>query len=786
MKKKNLYFAGAFVILAAIIAIITVSRIFSTKPSTIPVVTLDGECLNDYQNWNDKSTYYPATLTFTEGKKTFTMDIEIKPQGTSSMAYPKKNFTVKFAEDVELADKWGAQKKYVLKADYIDPTSSGNVVSAKLAAEMNKAYGLHEDTPNYGAIDGFPVFVKINGADAGIFSLTIPKDTWMLNMDSSNPNHLLLACEGWTDACTMYSYNIDFEEDWTFEVGEATEENMAAFTRVVQFVATADDETFVRDFDQYLDLDACINYICFVNASFAVDNVTKNMLMATYDGNVWYPILYDLDTLWGIDWTGTELSDKYHINKEALLTDGNNLFYRVTRLFNDQVLERYQELRQGILSKEHIIESFEAYTAQIPQEYRDINNALWYADGKHIRTIELMGQLMDEYLPLMDQNMINATTTSAEATTPTDETPTENQTAALNPSMVHYVWETDGIQNSLNDMEALPVTVSMSYTLDGNEISPRDLAGKSGKLAATLRVERKAGISDIFGVAAVVQMDDTQCQNLTVTGGTHTESAEKQIDVCTGSAWLGQTGNVYEMQMTMDVTNFEPAQYVVTINPAYVAGGGGNSSLNALLATASELTTLINEGITLHTSLSEWHTYLANIQTALEATNAMTATLVPNETTNTVMTNLLASAEADADALLKALGYEVDTSLTTEARVQMLIQATSNGTEAEKEQASRMLDLIQNYQVLANHLATTQQAATEISNGVASMAGTMPDLVGAYGYANDTLYGLLHKISTLYQNIANYYASIGGGTAPAGTGDWSDVIIFTNHEHLVP
>lgn len=784
MKKKNLYLAGALAILAVIITVITVSRITSPKSSTIPVITLDGECLNDYQNWNDKSTYYPATLTFTEGNETFTMDIEIKPQGTSSMAYPKKNFTVKFPEGVEFVDKWGAQKKYVLKADYIDPTNSSNVVSAKLVAEMNKAYGLHEDTPNYGAIDGFPVFVKINGEDAGTFSLTIPKDTWMLNMDSDNPNHLLLACEGWTEACGMYSYNIDFEADWTFEVGEATEENMAAFTRVVQFVATADDETFVRDFDQYLDLDACINYICFANASFAVDNVAKNMLMATYDGKVWYPILYDLDTLWGIDWTGTGFSEQYHTDKTALLTDGNNLFYRVTRLFGDQVLERYQELRQGILSKEHIIESFESYTAQIPQEYRDINNALWYTDGTHIRTIELMGQLMDEYLPLMDQNMINTTTPSAEATTPTNETPTETQTTTLYPSMVHYVWEDNGVQNSLHDMEALPVTASMSYTLDGNAISAQDLAGKSGKLVATLRVERKAGISDIFGVAAVVQMDDTQCENLTVTSGTHTESAEKKIDVCTGSAWLGQNGNVYEMQMTMDVTDFDPADYVITINPAYVTGG--DSSLNALLATASELTTAINDGITLHTSLTEWHTYLANIQTALEATNAMTATLLPNETANTVMTNLLADAEADADALLTVLGYTVEANLTTEGRVQMLTQAASKGTETEKEQAAKALELIQDYQVLANHLVATQQAATEISGAVTGMAGTMPDLVGAYGFANDTLYGLIYKISTLYQNIANYYASIGGGTAPAGTSTWSDVIIFTNHQHLVP
>ena len=785
MKKKGFIIAGVIVIVAAIAAAVGIYGLGAGKSDSIPVVALDGECLNDYTNWNDKSTYYPATLTFTDGSKTFTMDIEIKPQGTSSLHAPKKNFTVKFAEEVELVDSWGAQKKYVLKADYIDPTCSGNVVSAKLAAEMNKKYGVLEDTPNYGVIDGFPIAVQINGEDAGIFNLTIPKDAWLFNMDESNPNHLVLACEGWSEASRLQTAVIDYEADWSFEIGEANDANKAAFERLVTFLTTADDETFVRDFDQYLDLDACLNYICFINAAYAKDNVAKNMLMVTYDGQIWYPTLYDLDSLWGIDAMGTGLMEADGAWQNDLLSNGNLMLYRVNYYFGDQVRQRYQELRETILSKEHILESFEDYAAQIPQAYYDINNALWYTDGTHIRSVELMSQAMDGYLPIMDALMAGS-----DATAPTDSTSNEttggNQVAELKDALVHYVWEADGVQNSLEDINALPVSVSMTYTLDGKEIAAKDLAGKSGKVTAMLRVERKAGVNDIFGVAAVVQMDDAQCANLTVTGGTHTESAAKGVDVCTGSAWLGQTGNVYEMQMTMDVTNFDPAQYVVTINPVYAAGGDG--SLNALLAAASELTAIVNDGVTLHTSLVEWHTYLVNIQTALEATNAMTATLVSADA-DAAIKNLLTAAEAEADALLKKVGYKVEANMTSEARVQLLNKAVSDSkiAKADKEQASELLELIQNYLVIANHLTASQQAAGEISNAVSSIAGTMPDLVGAYGYANDTLYSLIYRVSTLYQNIANYYASIrGGATAPAGGGEWSDVIIFTNHENIIP
>ena len=322
MKKKNVYLAGILAVIAVIIAVAGLSGISSEKSAGIPVVTLDGDCLVDYTNWTDKSTYYPATLTFTDGDRTFSMDIGIKPQGTSSLYGPKKNFTVKFAEGVSFSDKWGEQKKYVLKADYIDPTCSGNVVSAKLAAEMNKAYGVLVDTPNYGVIDGFPVWVTINGEDAGIFNMTIPKDAWLFGMDEENPNHLVLACEGWSPASRMQTAQIDYEADWAFEIGEATEENKAAFERMVEFVCTADDATFVAEFDQYLDLDACLNYLCFLNIAYANDNVAKNMLMVTYDGKVWYPALYDLDSLWGIGYDGTATSkvDGQWLNE--LLSDG--------------------------------------------------------------------------------------------------------------------------------------------------------------------------------------------------------------------------------------------------------------------------------------------------------------------------------------------------------------------------------------------------------------------------------------------------------------------------------
>lgn len=745
----------------------------------IPVVELEGDCLIDYISWNDKSTYYPATLTYADGDAVFTQEIEIKPQGTTSLYAPKKNFTIRFAEGVEMVPAWGAQEKYVLKADYIDPTHATNVVSAKLAAEMNRQYGVMVNTPNYGVIDGFPVWVKINGEDAGIFNWTIPKDAWLFGMDKNNPNHMVLACEGWSDASRLKTAEIDYEADWAFEVGEPTEESTAAFERMVAFVSTANDAEFVARFDQYLDLDACLNYLCYLNIAYASDNVAKNMLMVTYDGTIWAPALYDLDSLWGIGYDGTALAQTDGQWPAELLSNGNCLLYRVNALFGDQVRERYWQLREGILSKEHIMESFEAYADRIPQEYYEIDSALWNAEGERIRTIEKMGQLMDEYLPIVDAHF------AAEADVQT-------QASAMEGPAVHYVWNANGVVQSSEAVEGLPVAMTLSYTLDGIEISAEELAGKSGRVQATLRVERKAEADHAYGVAALIHLEEVQCENLVVNGGTLRSQAQEYV--CLGSAWLGGDNNTYEMQLTLDATAFDAAQYMVVASPLHV-NGGGDGPLDALLATAGELTATINDGLALHESMTEWHTFLTNMKGSIHAAAASVETLIPaeeeteQESALGMMRSLLTEAEADADALLTELGYEPAAEAETAARVQLLseVAADAERTEEEKQQASEQLTLLEKYQAVVKQLEQTSQVVAEVNESLTELTTSLPDLVGAYAYANDGLYAILYKISTLYQNLSNYYyATNGDGYDFAEVGDWYEVIIFSNDEGLVP
>lgn len=61
---------------------------------------------------------------------------KVKVQGSSSQAYPKKNYTLTFERPVNFG--WGAQKKYVVKANWVDFSHVRNVVCARLWGDVRQ------------------------------------------------------------------------------------------------------------------------------------------------------------------------------------------------------------------------------------------------------------------------------------------------------------------------------------------------------------------------------------------------------------------------------------------------------------------------------------------------------------------------------------------------------------------------------------------------------------------------------------------------------------------------
>ena len=350
----------------------------STEDITIPRLNINGDGILDLAT---KATTLDVTAQFEGSDEVYYATLKL--QGTSSLSYEKKNYTINFYKDetysskkkIDLGYGWGKESKYCLKANWIDSTQARNIVSARLAAQMQKKYGLFEDTPNNGLIDGHFVEIYINGEYRGLYTLNIPKDDWMFNMNKNNENHIVMCAEnpnkGSSTTFEATSSTVD-GEDWSIEVGpngsdEEVQATFAKLNRVINFVKDSTNEEFKTHFSEYLNLDATLNYYCFMALSNAVDNMNKNMLFVTYDGQVWYPSLYDLDTTWGLWFNGEGLYS--FTNKVTDYGGGSSLlFKKLVECYPNELQARYTELRETVLSNENIINEFEKFINSAPAE----------------------------------------------------------------------------------------------------------------------------------------------------------------------------------------------------------------------------------------------------------------------------------------------------------------------------------------------------------------------------------------------------------------------------------
>lgn len=305
---------------------------------------------------------------------------EIKAQGNSSMSYPKKNQTVKMFKDADCTEKmkvdfkgWGAQNKHCYKANWIDLTHARNIVSARLWADVVKSRANYAElpellrtSPNQGAVDGFPIKVYANGVYQGRYTLNIPKDKWMANMDDTLDTNCILCGEGYVSGC----FREASVSQWTDEIHYSMPDTIKnRWIEVINFVMSSTNEEFKANLGNYFDISSLIDYHIYGLVSCGLDAYGKNQLYLTYDGQKWIASMYDMDSTWGLYFTGSILSPDYaRESYEDMKQEGNLLYIRLEQLFYEELQTRWVELKKGALSIENIINRFERFTDIAPAE----------------------------------------------------------------------------------------------------------------------------------------------------------------------------------------------------------------------------------------------------------------------------------------------------------------------------------------------------------------------------------------------------------------------------------
>lgn len=359
--------------------------------SDIPKVFFEGD-IDGMSKTNEKILRF----SYISKTKTISGYVKMKWQGTSSISYPKKNFTIKMFTDSECTTKdkhtfknWNYKtNKYVLKANYIDHSHARNIVSARLWGDIVSSRTDYDSlptelksSPNNGAIDGFPIKLYMNGKYEGLYTWNIGKEGWTYGMtDDENPNYAVLCGEDYDSGCFRALANIN-GNDWSLEYPDVLQNPIKqSWNNAISFVKNNDGENFKTGLSNYFDVTSLIDYYIFAYFSCGLDSMGKNQIYTTYDGTKWYANMYDMDSTWGLYWDGTRfVSTEYRCQEdyESMISgrQGNLLYQKLVKNFNIEIYDRYVELRKGALSIENVFTRFERFTDII-------SNDLYSEDGE--------------------------------------------------------------------------------------------------------------------------------------------------------------------------------------------------------------------------------------------------------------------------------------------------------------------------------------------------------------------------------------------------------------------
>lgn len=395
---------------------------------------------NNYEKLEKDFDY---TLKTAKGSAVSSGTCSLKFQGSSSLRnqYPKYNYTFKAKKGLEFEavrdntganrvvawpkdgereitqfdNPWGDQRKYCLKANFIDPSGARNVASARLWASIvnsradskvvEAADARLTASPNCGAVDGFPVIIELNGEFRGLYTFNIPKEDWMFNgVNGEGDIKYIVGGESNDEPAAGFDTLAEFPEglaqkDTDFAIEYipdeddpvAKQELIDSFNYAISAVMDAKAQAKQNpDYDweaavsPYFDIASAIDYYIFTCCISGVDNTRKNILYATYGSteegvpDKWFMSAYDLDTTFGSNPYGKGLYKVKTSNTQFLeASSRHNLFYLIYNYSHDKLVERYKELRRDILSTENVWYVFNNFVNAIPKAVYNADADRW-------------------------------------------------------------------------------------------------------------------------------------------------------------------------------------------------------------------------------------------------------------------------------------------------------------------------------------------------------------------------------------------------------------------------
>lgn len=334
------------------------SSVFSIEKmsSRLPVMVVTGD-IPTLENTSNKDTQIVVDIEYTNmqhPEKSFRMvNAAMRPQGTSSMGYPKKNFRIyttkldntilydangNVVEDKLYSFKDKAQPVdcWCLKADYAESSGTHNTGIARLwnnalfNAQVDGEYKLRTEAQKAAllakydydvrtTIDGFPIllFYRPSANDELIFigkyNFNNDKSTESVFGFTGIPGFNNERMQCWEvlnngHALALFTTASNFDSEWSnaFEsrYPDTKTPNTADLKAFCQWMVNVSQSDFATQKWQHLNVYMMAAYWCYLMRHAGADQFVKNAMFTSEDGQHFYYILYDNDTINGLVNTG--------------------------------------------------------------------------------------------------------------------------------------------------------------------------------------------------------------------------------------------------------------------------------------------------------------------------------------------------------------------------------------------------------------------------------------------------------------------------------------------------
>jgi hypothetical protein len=376
-----------------------------------------------------KTNDYPAVIQFWDKDGNFfEKNIILNAQGSSSMAYYRKNMSIDLTGDDTIKfGNWVSQNSFHWKAYYIDNLRGQTVAAYRLIEDFyqTKPYGekkpwdyLYKNTATTingtgnlrqdiytGALahpDGFPFAMYFNGVFYGMHVWSLKKDRANYNMVKGTKENIML--DGVLTGTTLFNGTIDYTQfeirnpktlkttsgatydgDLPTEIqGDPAVHSLSASVKAslqrlsgARALINAASTTALKraKFEEFYNVNAFIDYYLHANTVDNYDGFAKNWIWCTWDGLLWAPTVYDCDSIFGLFWKGTFI---YPSATTLRGTDSLVPSSLLTALYPTEINARYKELRDAkVISVKHIVSRVEEWVDSVGYENYTKEFAKW-------------------------------------------------------------------------------------------------------------------------------------------------------------------------------------------------------------------------------------------------------------------------------------------------------------------------------------------------------------------------------------------------------------------------